>query len=108
MHSVAGLGGFSVANSVRQNNEITIAVQKLSGTEQFTGEFRPQKTSSRASGPMQDQHSICGLSLRIARQFSPRPDVQAQLRKLFTRFEFEIVRDIVTFGRRVFRWFLCP
>src|SRR5258708_4480409 len=99
VQAVAGLRRFSVANAVRQDDEITRRVEKLAGTEEHSCKLRLKELLAATSGAVENQNRVRDMALRVARGIPQRPIVQPQFGQRFGRAEFEIVRDEIAFCR---------
>ncbi len=84
-HAVGGLGGFAVADPVRQHDEILGGVERFAWAEQLAGEARGQHAGAGAGGAVQDQN-------RLARRLADGAVVHAQLRHHLAGVEAEIAR----------------
>src|SRR5579862_3207115 len=99
VHSIAGLGGSSVADSVGKNNEITIRVEQLSGSEQNTGKGGVRKSLSGAGGSVQHQYGVGDAPGGIANRPAVGSIVQPHLRQRLARAEVKVVCHEIPFGR---------
>ena len=101
VQAVAGFAGFSVSDPVRQYDEILVAVEQLTASEQHAGEMLVEQAAARAAGAVQDQHRIVDLAVRVAPRLAQHRVVQAQFRQHLAGCEMEIVQDVVAFDRGV-------
>ncbi len=67
LHPVAGFGGFSVANAVGKNNEVSRGVEKLPWAKQLAGKDGLLELMTGAAGAVQNQNGVRDAALRIAR-----------------------------------------
>ena len=91
--AVGGLGRFAVADTVREDDEVPVGVERLAGPEQLSGEGRRQHAGRRARRAVQDQHGLAG-------GLADRRVVQAKLRHDLAGVELEIAGDPVALLRR--------
>src|SRR5262250_470699 len=66
VHSVAGLGRFSVADAIGENHEILRSVQRLAGAKKLASELRREKLCAGAARSMKDQDRIVDASLCVS------------------------------------------
>src|SRR2546423_9635557 len=77
--SIAGLGGFAVADAVGEDDEILGDVEKLARAEEFSGKLRGKELVAGASGAVKDQDGVVDVAVGIVSGCAEGGVVQAQL-----------------------------
>ncbi len=87
-----------MTDAVGKNDEITLRVEELPRSKQFSGKDGLQELAARAAGAMENQNGIRHASLRISCRLAERGVVQVQFRQRFARAKFEILDHKISFG----------
>src|SRR5689334_16813142 len=91
-----------MTDTVRQNDEILIAVQHLPLLEQLPGEACAEKARTGASSAMKNQYRIADDAGCIGNRCADSPVVQLEFWNCFAARETEILNYIVALnGRRI-------
>src|ERR1700727_2226978 len=91
MQAVGRFAGAAAADSIRHDQVILGGVQGLAGTKELSAERWQEKVLARAGGPMEQQHCVVNLALRVLVRHAYRGVMQLELRKNLTTLEFEIL-----------------
>src|SRR5205807_8644053 len=91
--AVARLRRASVADPVRQDDEVLRRIQQLAGPEKCAGKGLSEELPTGAGSPVQDEHGWRALG-------PEGPVVQPQLREGLARGEAELPQDEVALGDR--------
>jgi hypothetical protein len=75
VQAVAGLRRFSVANAIRQDDEVTRCVEELAGTKEHSCKLRLKELLAATSGAVENQNRVRDLALRVAHGIPQRPVV---------------------------------
>src|SRR5262245_19049034 len=103
-HQVARLGGFSMSQVVRNDDEKTRRVKELAFAEKFAGESRPDKGRAVAAGAMQYQHRIPHHALLIGLWLSQGAVMYSDFRQRLSSCETEVPeREVAVDRLRIFR-----
>jgi len=96
--AVTRLAGFSVADVVGKDDEVTRGVEKLSGTEEDVSKLWREELMSRAASAVKNQDGVSDLAGRVFLWLAEGRVMQAEFGEGLTRLEVEIVGDVVAFG----------
>jgi hypothetical protein len=100
---VARLRGLSVADAIRQHDEITTRVEQLARTKQLARELRTDELRAAAASAVADQYGIPDDAVRILLRFAQGAIVDAQLWQRRAAGKLKVAKDDVAFDRcRVF------
>ena len=100
MQAVAGLARVSVADPVGQYDEVAAGIERLSGSEQFAGEFGAHQAHPAAAGTVQDQHGVAHHPMGILARGAKGAVMDAQLRQRLPGGEGEVPRGEIPLVRR--------
>ena len=90
----------AMPDTVRQDDEVTRHVQRLSRPEQLIGELGPQKLGPGSARAMQHQDRIGDSAPGIPPRFSQRPVMHPQAVQPSAVVKLEIVQHVVAFADR--------
>ncbi len=103
VQAVARLAGFSVADVVGKDDEVTRRVEELPGPEEDIGELWREELMTRAARAVKNQDGIGDFAGRVFLGPAEGCVVQAEFGERLARLEVEVVCSVVAFGGRGLR-----
>src|ERR1700694_2715197 len=97
MHAIARLTRFSVANIVRNDEEVLARIKQLSRLEEHVGKYRTQELAPAAAGAVKDENSVRRAPAGIFDWRAARRVVHLQIGHGVARLKVKIVDYEVAF-----------
>jgi len=91
MQAVARFARLSVADPVRQDDVVARDIERLALAEKFAGELRTQESAAVAARAVHDEDGVVHVAGGVAGWRAEGGVVQAQVRELLARLEFEVM-----------------